>query len=158
MPVTTLKHGKVYIELASGASSVLELRPGAGNLSISGLRANQTEEIPVMDRNEFLELVEGAQTFPTWTLTLIHDGSLTSTTNRTAFDSMLKTGAAASESSMDAGGQVHTGKIYWIGSRSGAASRIDLPNNTFVVDYGEAAEGNTISASGTSYGRPTFSP
>jgi hypothetical protein len=152
MPVTTLKHGKVYIELASGASSVLELRPGAGNLSISGLRANQTEEIPV------LELVEGAQTFPTWTLTLIHDGSLTSTTNRTAFDSMLKTGAAASESSMDAGGQVHTGKIYWIGSRSGAASRIDLPNNTFVVDYGEAAEGNTISASGTSYGRPTFSP
>ena len=157
MPVTTLKHGKVYLEAASGAVSAIELRPGAGNLSISGLRPNQTEAVPVMDRGELLELVQGSQTFPTWTLTLMHDGSLTSMSNRTVLDGLLQSGLYASEASMDAGGQVYTAKIWWEGSRAGAASRIELPNNDFTVDYGEAAEGNTISVSGTSYGRPTIS-
>lgn len=157
MPITTLKHGKVYFEDGSGAATAFELRPGAGNLSISGLTANQTEEVPVMDRGEFLELVEGAQTFPTWTLTLMHDGSLTSTTNRTVMDAALKSGMFASGTPTDPGGAVWTGKVYWIGSRAGAASRIDLPNNRVSVDYAEAAEGNSISLSGTCYARATIS-
>jgi hypothetical protein len=157
MSITNLKKGRVYFESASGAHTAIELGPGQGNMQISGLRENQTEKLPVMDRGEFLELVEGNQVFPTFTITVFHNGKITNSVDRTVLDSMLKTGAVASDSTTDVGGQCWAGKVYWIGSRAGAASRIDLGNCDFSVDYGEALEGNTISISGTCYARPTFS-
>lgn len=156
MPVTTLKHGAVYFRSANGSTSEIALRPGAGNLSISGLTAGQVEAVPVMDRGSFLELVEGAQTFPTATLTLTQDGSLTSSTNRTVLDSVLRSGAVASDSFTDVGGEVWTGQITYIGSRAGASSQIVMPNCRISADYAEAADGNTISLSWTIYGVPVI--
>jgi hypothetical protein len=155
--VTTLKNGAVYIETAAGALSAIEVGPGPGNMSISGFSAGQVELLPVMNRGEYLEAVEGPQTFLTFTITVTQRGYLTDATNRTILDSILATGKASADGTVDAGGAVHTVNVYWIGSRSGNAARMDLPNCRVSIDFAEAAEGNTLSISGTCYGRPTFS-
>jgi hypothetical protein len=110
-----------------------------------------------MDRGEYLEAVEGAQTFLSFTITVTQRGYLTEASNRTILDSILGTGAAAADGTIDTGGEVHTVKVYWVGSRSGNSARMDLPNCRVSFDFAEAAEGNTFSISGECYARPIFS-
>lgn len=159
--VFTLKHGRAYIKTGLGETSVVELGPGKGDLTISGIEAAalggsvQTEAVVVEDRGNFLELVEGKQTYPTVSLNIVHRGVLTDATNRIAIDTLLNRGKvlAAVDTTVDPGGIVWTSDWYWIGTRAGVSARWDIGNVRGKLDsYTETAEGNTMAISGTAYG------
>jgi hypothetical protein len=155
MAIYNVKHGVVEFEDGSGAASRITLGPGAGDLTIDGLMENQTEEVVVEDRGEFLELVEGKQTYPSGTINLMQDGVLTDPAVRKVLDSLLKTGASSTGTTVEGGGVVWTGNLTWTGTRSGVVASISLPNCRFRCGFGEDMGGNKIPISFICYGRPT---
>jgi hypothetical protein len=153
------KMGRVYFEDARGAIAKFTLGPTVGDFSCDGLEEGQYEAVVVEDRDEFLELIPGKQTYPTWKLTLYQDGSLTAADNFKALDAILGTGKFAPDAggtTTDPGGLVWCGKITWSATRQGVTAGQVLPNCRNKAGFAEAADKNGISISGTCYARPSY--
>ena len=138
----------------AGTKSV-DLGPGEGNLTISGLEAGDVSAIPVMDRGTFYELVEGPDNAPTFSITVYHDTELTDGSAARVADAVRKTGYYSGETTADPGGQVWTGDVVAVCTHPGTGDvdTILLSNCRLVMDFAEAEAPNTLTINGTAYGK-----
>jgi hypothetical protein len=168
MPVPTRKHGRVEVSDAGAVLGWLELTPGEGNFTMSGLRPNQIEPIMVMNRGVPFERVEGDRVPVTGSLTVLMNGPLNSATNITILDMLLKRGLhasgagtaaspAANQTTTDAGGVVPALQLRFQILRGAVmVAEVTLPDCTFSVDTAEAQAGNTMSINYENWALPIF--
>lgn len=153
MAVITRKHGVVKLKDATGTPIEATLGPGVGDFSVSGVEAGNVEMIPVYNRGDYLEGVDGDEKQITGSITLYHDGDLTDATNKTPWDGVNKTGAFSAGVTTDPGGTgaSWTTDIVWTGTRNSVVHTLTFLTCRCVLDYGEAKEGNTITVNFTCY-------
>lgn len=159
------KHARVTIEDNNGASTRVELGPGPGDFQCSEIVAGQCEELPIMDRESFVELIDGTQIFPTFSLSIFLNGSNADSTERKAINAVLGQGPYATDAAApspapagvttDPGGTVWCTKIRWTATRKGIIAGWELSNCRIKVSFNEAKDGCKYSFSGTCYGSIT---
>lgn len=146
----TRKMVAVTFQTAAATKSVT-LGPTEGNLSISGLEAGDVAAVQVMNRGQHYALVEGNDKAVTFTITVIHDTTLTNAASR-VMDAIRGTGNYSGETSADAAAVVWTGNVLAVVTRGAEVDTITLKNCRLVCDYAEAEGGNTLTINGTAYG------
>ena len=153
----TLRHGVAYFTTGAVTKSVA-LSPGEGNFSISEVQGGNSEAIPVQNRGVHYSLVKGAEVPVEFSITIMHDGALTSAGTSKPWDAIFGTGNYSGETTDDPGGVVWTGLVTLVSTTTTPAASVHT--HTFVNarlkgSYSEAIGGNTITLSGTAYGNGT---
>ena len=155
--VFTLKHCSLVGQDATGTPIDVNLAPGPGDFSISGLEHNLTEALPVYNRGTYYEAVEGSDKGVEFSLTVYHEGALVDGGTDTVMNMVMKQGTFSAGTTTDAGGVVWMVDIVFTATRSGVTSTITLNNCRVMVSYTEDANGNQLQISGTAYGTGTTS-
>ena len=136
----------------AGTKSVT-MGPGEGNLSISGLEAGMVTAIPVMNRGTFYQHVEGPDKEIPFSITILHDTTLTNASAVRVADAVLGTGFYTGETTADPGGTVWTMDFVATVTRAGEVDAYALNNCRVTFDYGEAEAGNTLTINGIARGK-----
>lgn len=149
----TSKHCTAWLKGLSGEQSV-ELGPGDGALSISNLMEGNRETVTVINHGRLDGRVYGDEVEQEWSLTLqLRNQAIVSATEARVLNAILKTGLFADAQTTDPGGQVwapyllvrlldEVGNVEWI----------RLPSVRVSAELGIAAEGATLSLSGSNIG------
>lgn len=151
MAIRHYKLGAASFQDAAGTLSVT-FGPGEGNFAIDELEAGDVEATAIYNRGTFLQLVEGQDKAPSWSITVLHNETLTNGASARIFDAVRKTGAFASKTTADPGGLVWTGNVILTVTHNGSVDTFTLNNCRLKVAYAEAKEGNTLTLSGIAYG------
>lgn len=145
-----------FLSGQDGAAVALavDLKCGPGDFAFDGVEAGFVPAQPIMCNGVFEELTAGASQPVTWTVTIYHDGSLTDSVSGKPLDFVLKTGTFAAATTVDPGGVVWATDVLWGVTKGGITSTVRFNNCRVTATYATAAEANTITLSGTAYGRP----
>lgn len=143
MPLRNFTHGTLTISDDSGKSVVVG--PGAGNVNIQGLEADNREQEAVYDRGTFLERVPKSKKKYTVTVQIMHNGKLTDNTTETVMDALRGTGAFQSGTTVDPGGIVWALDVELVIDRAGETDTLLFGNARPVADYSEGDPTNSIS-------------
>jgi len=150
MAITTRK--MIAVVLETGSATQYTLDTYEGDVNFSGLEADFTEAVPVLDRGTYVGAVEGDDVFPTMTVTIKHDGRLTDAVSQKIGDMLLHQGAVAADVTTDPEGRVWMLKIVvTVTYPGGGVDTFTVNNARFVSDYAAANDGNTLSLSFTCY-------
>lgn len=152
MAIRTRKMVAVTLETGSGNTVVVE--PIQSDWQISGLEANQMESIPVQDRGTYQEAVLGDDTYPEWSLTQYHDGTLSHAVTAKVQDIVMhdSAGSFSADVTTDPGGQAwHLKATIVVTHPGGGVDTYVCANCRVTYDYAAAKEGNTLALSGTCY-------
>jgi hypothetical protein len=144
MAVRTRKMVAVVLETGSATQYTLDTYPG--DVSMTGMEAGQTEALPILDRGTFAELVAGDDTFPSFTVTVHHDGDLTDAAAQKLGDMLLGQGKVSADTTTDPGGQAWCLKlVVTVTHPAGGVDTYTVGNARPRYDYTAAADGNTLS-------------
>lgn len=151
----TSKHCTAWLKDLSGTGCV-ELGPGDGALSISNLMEGNRETVTVMNHGRLDGRVYGDEVEQEWSLTVqLPNRSIVSATEARVLNAVLKTGLFAAESiqTTDPGGQVWAPYLLvCLLDEVGNVEWIRLPSVRVSAELGIAAEGATLSISGSNIG------
>lgn len=153
----TTKHCTAWFYDGSMTKNVL-LGPGTGDLSISNLQEANRTAIDVFDHGRLDGRVYGDEVPQEFSLTLfLPNRSITSATEARVLNAVLKTGTFAEGTTTDPGGQVWAPMlVVRLQDEVGNTEWIRLPSVRVSAELGVAAEGSTLSISGTNQGTPLF--
>lgn len=154
MPIRTLKHGVVTFATAAGTKSVA-LAPGPGNFTISEVKAGNCAAIPIQNRGVHHEWGIGPEEPVEFSITILHDTTLTNASAVRVWDAILGTGYYSGETTADAGAVVWTGNITLVVTRAGSVDTHTFRNVHLKAGYSENEAGNEITISGTAVGNGT---
>lgn len=149
MPVFTNKHVAVTVKDGTGSPITATLGPGPGDLSFSGLEQGDVGAIRVMNRGAHLELVEGPTKELTGSVTVYHNGDLTSTGSVLA--AIRKTDDYASGVAVDPGLVSWTLDLVVTMTRGAVTNTFTFNTCRLAADYKEAEGGNTMTINFTCF-------
>jgi len=155
----TSKHCTAWLKDASGTKSV-ELGPGPGDLSISNLMENNRETVTVKDHGRLDGRVYGDEVEQEWSLTVeLRNQSIVHASEQRVLNAILKTGmfAGSGATTTDPGGQVWAPYLLVrLMDEVGNVEWIRLPSVRVSAELGIAAEGASLSISGSNIGQVLF--
>lgn len=150
---TLYNNVNMVVLLAFADGFKIELGPGNGDESIGEISPGGRSASPVRNRGAFIGLVDGDSQEVSFSITLHATGPLSSTSTGRPLNAILKTGYYEAKETVDPAGTVHTNNIECYGQRrTGESFGITLYNVRMSLAYASAAEGNTLSITGTAYG------
>lgn len=155
MPINTRKHGvvKLYDNTPTTPLEV-EVKPGEGNFTISGIEEGGWNAESVKDRGAHYEWVYTQEAEVTWSITIMHDGDLTDASTTRVMDFAKGTGAFADGVSFDSG-EVWTGKVEGTWTAHGLVHTLNQTDCRVTAEYAEGETGNTITLNGRGFGTVT---
>lgn len=163
MPESTRPKSRLdgKIEIINGTPTTVEVAVEEGNLALSGLNAGQRNVVVVEDRGSFATLINGAQKYPTFSLT-VYMRDLVDGAYNTLFGICTRTGAfAAAAGTLGTATAIpYTVDLRWTveGTDHGDGSdHVALFEDCRIDDVNlQEGEINTITISGTCYGAITL--
>jgi len=141
----------VEITLETGSGNSLTVGPESGNWGISGLEPNFAESIDIKSRGRYVESITGDDTFPSFSIAMFHDGSISSATIGKIYDLIMGKGIYSADASTNPSGcrsPWHIKVTAVITGCDGVTDTFFMPNVRPSMDYATAKEGNTFSMTG----------
>lgn len=141
----TATRAMVTMELITGSGRVVDVGPWEGDVSISGIVEGYKDVVDMMDRGAYSGAVYGDDTFPEISVTIRHQGRLTSAAKATISDTILRAGKVLADGDVttDPEGQVwHLGARITVTAPDGV-DVIYAPNARPSYDY-SSGDKNTI--------------
>lgn len=151
----TAKHCTAWLVDASGTCSV-ELGPGDGALSISNLMEGNRETVTVYDHGNLDGRVYGAEVEQEFSLSIaLRNQAIVHASEARALNAIYRTGLFEDAQTTDPGGQVWAPALrVRLQDETGRTDWILLPSVRVSAELGIAAEGASLSISGSNLGAP----
>lgn len=145
MPIYNFRHGVLRLKDRSG--NTVEVKPGAGNFSISALEAGDREQEAVYNRGTFLERVPKRDKLYTFSITIMHDGALTAVDRTAVLDAVRGTGGWTG-TTIDPSDTEHALDFNLVMTRAGVVCTIAGANCHLTADFGEGETANQLTING----------
>ena len=143
------------VRFEDGAAAGLTIGPGEGNLTISNIREGNQEVVAKYNRGAHDGFVKTQDLVQDCSISIeLENQTITDGSNARVLDFMRKAGTYASATSLDS--TICAWKTIITMTDGATTSTITLPVCEGSFDFGEAAEGNTISVSFRCHGAPVF--
>jgi hypothetical protein len=140
------------VQLVSGASSIT-VGPGAGDFQHGATNAENTEKVRLLDRGVFDGHVETDDLEQDWSISIkLRNQSQTHATLARILDFIHKRGSFAGLTSVNPNPDVWAFQIVVTMVQGGVTATRTLPCCVGTETFAEAADGHTISLSGTNNG------
>ena len=142
--VYNARHGALMFSDATGAPITVAFLPTEGDFSVSGLEQGGLATDIVRNRGDVYERVTTDEKLYSGSITLAVDGDLTDATVKRVVDAVMKTGAFASGTTDERGGQTWTGSLAWTMTRNSVVNTVTLPECRLSVDLSEGFPATTM--------------